>query len=302
MEGLPPAPRRRQPPAVAWILLLAVLVGLAAALLSRPLEPTGPGPPSLGQLSAAQAGDIIAISLFVGLGAWLFLTLRDQRAPFPPRMVATVLLVLLLGVLFVLVAGIVHYGGPVSSGNGTGGGPSSGGPGIGVPTNGTHPLLGLPQITLPSWAGAAALLGIALLAGVLLVPYLVARAEDRRRARSESDAGLPDEAQRAIEETLARLGSGDGADPRAAILALYSRLLQIVAPRLGSVESRTPREIEQDAIRQLGLRPGVSTALTRAFEEARYSSHPMTPEAVDRARAALSEAVSDLAKSTGGGL
>ncbi|MCI4352234.1 MAG: DUF4129 domain-containing protein [Thermoplasmata archaeon] len=300
MEGLPPSRRRRRSPAVAWVLLLAVLVGLAAALLSRPVVSSGPGPPSFGGLTTNQVGEILAITLLGGFGIWLFLTLRDTsaRLPFPPQIVATMLLVIILGVLFVELAGVVHYARP-TPGNGTAGSPPANVTGNNVTTNGTSPRLVPPRVTLPGWAGAAALLGLAVLAGVLLVPYLVARAEYRRRARSESDAEPPLQARRALEETLARLRSGEGADPRAAILALYSRLLQIVGPRLGTIESRTPREIERDSIRRLGLGLGVAQDLTDAFEEARYSSHPMTPEAVDRARAALTEAVSDLAKGAG---
>ncbi|MCI4347094.1 MAG: DUF4129 domain-containing protein [Thermoplasmata archaeon] len=300
MKGSPPSPRRRRPPAVAWILLLAVLVGLAAALLSRPVASTGPGPPSLGQLSGTHVGEILAITLLAGFGVWLFRTFREGRAPFPPRIVATTLLVILLGVLFVELAGLVHYG-PAPGGNGTSGPPPTNVTGSNATSNGTSFLFGPPRITLPAWAGAAILLSVAVLAGVLLVPYLVARAEDRRRARSASEEGHPLETRRALEETLAQLRSGPGTDPRAAILALYSRLLHLVGPRLGTVESRTPREIERDSIHRLGLRPGVAQDLTDAFEEARYSSHPMTPEAVERARAALTEAVSDLSKGVGGG-
>ena len=303
MEGFPPPARTRRPPAVAWVLVLAVLVGVAAALLSRPVGSVGPAPPSLGGLTESQVGQIAAIAILVVGGLWLFLTLRDSgnRAPYPPRLVATLLMVLLLGVLFVEFAGLVHVSPIPSSPNGTGKSPPPPGMGANGSTNGTPFPFGVPGITLPSWAGFAVVLIVAFLAGVVLVPYLVARADERRRTRSDSEAKPAQEAQRALEQALNRLRSADGTDARRTILALYARLLHLVEPRLGTLESRTPREIERDSVTTLGLRPRVAQELTAAFEEARYSSHPMTPEAVDRVRAALTEAISDLARGAGVG-
>jgi hypothetical protein len=293
-----PLPRRRGPPAVAWILLLAVLVGVAAALLSRPVGSVGPSAPSIGSLTWSQLTEILTIVLVVGAGLWLLYTFNGQRMPVPTRVVATILVVLILGVLFVELAGIVHVAPLPAPTNSTGGThpPGNGTPGN-VSTNGTTLPLGIPGITLPAWAAFGTVLIVAILAAVLLVPYLVARNEARRRG--EVDEAPPREARKALQEALHRLSSGDGGDARATILALYARLLLLVGPRLGTVESRTPGEIQRDSIASLGLRPGVAQDLTETFEEARYSTHPMTREAVDRARAALSEAISDLARSAG---
>lgn len=300
MATVAPRPRRRSPPAVAWILLLAVLVGVAAALLTRPVGSVSPGAPSLAGLTFQQLQDILVVTLCVGLGAWLYLAFRDSgaRTPFPQRLVTTLLVALLLGVLVVGLLHLVHIVPISGSGNST----SPRGPGGGYPGNTSSPgpptIFGPPGVTLPAWAGFAVILGIAVLAGILLVPYLVARAEERRRAREETE-GPDHAAQQALREALQRLSAGDGTDARSAILALYARLLQLVGQRLGPLDSRTPREIEHDSVAVLGLRPTVAQNLTETFEEARYSTHPMTSEAVTRARTALADAIADLGSGPG---
>jgi hypothetical protein len=282
---------------VAWVLVLAMLVGVAAAFLSRPLAPPGPSGPSYGLLTWNHWGELIGILALLGVGVWLFLLLRDRsnRAPIPGRVVATILVVLLMGVLFVELAGFVHVGPAPYSGNSTGSGGGATGTHNGTGNNNTT-LFGTPSVALPGWVGIAALLGIALVTSILLVPYAIHRVEDRRRARTEG-AAPAGEAEGALREALTRLRSTDGSDARAAILALYSRLLRLVGPRIGDLESRTPREIEQESIAELGLRAEVARDLRETFEEARYSTHPMTDAAVARARAALTEAISDLARS-----
>lgn len=291
-------PRRRGPPAVAWILVLAVLVGVAAALLSRPVGPAGASTPSLGTLTWGQLGQILLVVLAVMAGLWLYYMFTGERAAIPNRVVATLLVVLLLGVLFVEVAGLVHVA-PIPATNSTGGRPPpGGGTGTNGTGNGTSSVFGTPALTVPAWAYFGVVVAVAVLAAVLLVPYMVARVDARRRSLDETDDAV-DQARRALQETLRRLTDLDGTDARAAILALYTRLLLIVEPRLGSVSNLTPREIERDSIASLGLRPGVAGDLTETFEEARYSTHPMTVEAVERARAALGEAIADLGPGPG---
>jgi Domain of unknown function (DUF4129) len=283
---------------VAWIVLLAVLVGVAAALLSRPVQSLAPGSPSLGALTWSQLTEILTIALVIGVGFWLFFTFTGERMPVPGRVVATVLVVLLLGVLFVVLAGLVHIA-PIPAPTNSTGNPHSPGntTGLNGSGNGTGFHFGGAGVNLPAWVGYAAVLAIAVVAGVFLVPYMLVRAEVRRR---HTDGGEPArEAQKALQEALTRLESAGPADARATIVALYAHLLLLVGPRLGTVESRTPREIQRDSIESLGLRSRVARDLTETFEEARYSGHPMTQESVERARMALTEAISDLAESAG---
>lgn len=299
MAASPPSTLRRSPPVVAWILLIAVLIGVAAALVSRPVGNVAPGPPVVGGITVQQFLEICGAIALVGLGLVVFQVVRNpgSRSPLPERLVAAILLTLLLGVVMVAVFHLVHIAPISTSGNNT----TSSNP-QGSPTNGsTGPPLSFPGhsgVTLPAWAGYAVLIGVAALAAVLLVPYAVARSERRRRAREEAE-GPAAQAERALRETLQRLETADGTDARAAILALYSRLLLLVTPRLGTVESRTPREIERESVGLLGLRAAVAQDLTETFEEARYSSHSMSSDSVARARKALGEAVADLSHSAG---
>jgi hypothetical protein len=293
-------PRRRSPPAVAWILVLAVLVGVAAALLSRPVGSVAPGSSSIGGVTLQEFATICGVVLVAAVVLWVLLGYRNRagRSPLPERLVAAILVTLLLGVVMVAALHLVHIAPIPNSGNST----SSSNNTQGTPGNNSSISLpnffGHPGVTLPAWAGIAVLVGIAVLAAVLLVPYLVARSDFRKRQRDEV-GGTARQAQDALRDTLHRLESAEGGDARAAILALYSRLLLLVGPRLGTVESLTPREIEHDSIAALGLRSSVARDLTETFEEARYSSHSMTPETVARARTALGGAIEDLGKSAG---
>ncbi len=284
---------------MAWIVLVAVLIGAAAALLARPFGTAAPGAPVLGGLTLMQVAEIVAVLVAAGVCGWLYLALRNAggRGAFSERLVATILITLLLGALIVEVLNLVHAAPLMPGGNSTTPSPSPG-----TPTNGTPgplpPLIHSSGITLPSWAGYAVLLAIAILAAVAVVPVLRARAQVRRRQADER--GTTEEAAlAALEEALRQLETASPSDARATILALYSRLLVVVAPRLGRLDSRTPREIERDSIATLGLRPRVAESLRETFEEARYSTHPMSTDAVDRARTALSDALADLARSPG---
>ncbi len=295
MTASTPSPARRGPPAVAWIVLIAVLIGAAAALLARPFGTAAPGAPVVGGLTLVQVGEIAAVVVVAGLCAWLYLALRTagSRGVFSERLIATILVTLLLGALIVEVLNLVHAAPILGGGNSTTA-PNS----PGTPTNGTPgplpPLLHNSGVTLPSWAGYAVLFAIAILAVVAAIPLFRARAAAQRQRGEERDT--PEQAaQRALEETLQRLEGAAPSDARAAILALYSRLLVVVGPRIGRLDSRTPREIERASIVLLRFRPVVAESLRETFEEARYSTHPMTSASLERARAALTEALQDLA-------
>lgn len=295
MTASPPAPGRRGPPAIAWIVLIAVLIGMAGALLARPFGTAAPGTPIVGGLTLVQVGEIAAVVVVAGLCAWLYLALRNagSRGIFSERLIATILVTLLLGALVVEVLNLVHAAPILGGGNSTTP-PSS----PGTPTNGTPgplpPLIHGSGVTLPAWAGYVVLIGIAVLTVVAAIPLFRARAAAQRRRGDERET--PEQAaQKALEETLQRLDGAAPSDARAAILALYSRLLVVVGPRIGRLDSRTPREIERASIAVLGLRPPVAESLRETFEEARYSTHPMTLAAVERARTAFSEALQDLA-------
>jgi uncharacterized protein DUF4129 len=289
---------RRRPPAVAQVVVLAVLIGVAAALLSRPVGAVGPPSPSVGGLTWNQLGELLTMLFLVVVGLWLFFTLRDagSRLPLPNRVVATVLVMLLLGVLFVEAVGLVHFSPIPGSGNSTGSSNNTGGTTTNGSGNFTLPPFHTPGITLPAWAGPAVVLVVALIAGVFLVPQLVARFE-RRPGEVDEPGRSAREARKALQAALERLDTTNTTDARDSILALYARLLLVVEPKLGTVETKTPGEIRRDTVASLGVRSTVAQELTEIFEEARYSSHPMTAASVARARGALAGAIADLSAS-----
>ena len=112
--------------------------------------------------------------------------------------------------------------------------------------------------------------------------------------------------RQAIAEALARLdwdlvarimslpGALTDAEIRARIVELYSQLLRSVTPGLGDLGARTPREIEALGVKRLGFRPGTARELTWLFEEARYSTHPISRQSLERARFALNATFDDL--------
>lgn len=107
-----------------------------------------------------------------------------------------------------------------------------------------------------------------------------------------------DSAVRSLRAELVRYHRAGGAavdtEVRERIVQLYGALLQAVGPGLGSVEQRTPREVEWMSVRYLGVGPATAHLLTEMFEEARYSSHRLRPDVVERAEQALAALVEDL--------
>jgi len=79
----------------------------------------------------------------------------------------------------------------------------------------------------------------------------------------------------------ARIALENGEDPRESIVRLYCRLLGRVAPTADDLASFTAAEIQRLRLAALPILPERAEAITRMFEEARYSSHPVErPQAV----------------------
>jgi hypothetical protein len=87
---------------------------------------------------------------------------------------------------------------------------------------------------------------------------------------------------------------GHGADAREVILALYATLLARLRPMVGGMDTSTPEEIRAVHLERLGARPEPARTLTRLFEEARYSAHPMGPESSRTAQEAVRAVLDDL--------
>ncbi len=295
----PPAPpRRRTPPTAARallaILLVALLVGLAATYLAAP----SPGSPASGGglplgLRGTQAFGIALLALLVAPLALLFVMFAwRRRGPTPYHAYLNLLLIALLFLAFLAVARSISYGPSLSTGpaaNDTGGsGFNASPPGSNVTGNGSLPGPILPGI--PGWVGYAVLIGIVVAAIAVLLLRI------RPEGFPGDDEPRAPEVRSSLEAALSALAPGAPEDPRAVIVALYAKLLERVAPNLRRADAATAREIERESVERLGLSAGHARTLTGLFEEARYSTHPLSAARVVEARTALAGALDDLAR------
>ena len=191
-------------------------------------------------------------------------------------------------------------GGSTGSNNSTG-------PGTGNPGNDTHNGTGRSNTTIPILAKSSppttprwvlfvlAAIGVAVVAA-LAVPGLATR--PRRAAPVPPAAAIDPRAAvaSAISEAAAHLTD---TDPRDAIGRLYRTLLGHLEPVMTGKVQRTPEEVRDLHLLPLGVRPVAADYLTRLFEVASYSSHPLGAEDVTRAREALRMAETDLRASRG---
>jgi hypothetical protein len=191
------------------------------------------------------------------------------------------------------------------SGNGTGGkggggGGStngSGGGGGGGRSNGTA--TSTAAYTPPpyaAWPVYAAAVGGLLFVGALVVPELSSRWGHRRGPPDPpappSPIGAGAAAARVFAE--ARKSLADASEPRGVIVNLYAQLMGRLEPRFEIPNSRTPDEIRRAHLIPLGVRAEVAGHLTRVFEEACYSSHPLGADSVRLAQASIAIAEFDL--------
>lgn len=120
----------------------------------------------------------------------------------------------------------------------------------------------------------------------------------RRRARrtapgpvaaEASNVGTEDEAEvarRAVDAAMTPLR--DPAEPRAAVIAAYARMEEVLAERaLGRQTPEAPREYLARVLREQGMPERSLTTLTTLFEEARFSLHPIPQSAPRRALSEL---------------
>jgi Domain of unknown function (DUF4129) len=99
-------------------------------------------------------------------------------------------------------------------------------------------------------------------------------------AVSESDDA--EVADRALEAALVPLR--DPSDPRAAVIAAYARMENVLAERqLGRRVPEAPREYLERVLRERGMPELSLTTLTAMFEEARFSHHAIPDSAPRRA-------------------
>lgn len=281
-------------------LLVALATGAAASLLIGAATAHGASVASAGEITLPSnlVAYLVVALLVLIVAMFVYQRVTGPTLPVPGRVVVTALVVALLAVLFVVLFGLIVGGGPSSSGGVPSGGQPTGPTGNVSGTNNTTVARGPAFVVpgLPSWLPFAILVGGVVLVAVLVVPSVSDWLADRRRVPPEAPAAVAEELRTALTKAAAHLDGGE--DPRVVIVRLYGELLVRLGPKVGSVDPATPEEIRLLHLLRLGIRPGAAAALTRLFEEARYSTHPMGTEAVDRARQALRDALEDLAGPT----
>ncbi len=286
------------------VLLVALAVGAAASLiLGAATGPSGP-PVKVSQLVVPSEWVGYASLAFFGVVIALFLyqRLTGGSTGIPHRFVVNFLVVLLILLLFLVVlrafngAGVAPTGAVGTGGNSTVTPPPS--------PNGSTNLTPVTNVTpflipaLPGWALFAVVAVVVVFAAAVALPAARTALYTRRSERSQrrSEAATIDRVRGALQGAVRQLDLGE--DPREVIVRLYGQFLGRLSPVLGWVDAETPEEIRARHLLGLGIRPSAAETLTRLFEEARYSSHPLGPDHLAQARAAIEAALEDLDRRT----
>lgn len=285
----------------AWLVLVAVAVaiGAAAAFLTasaraRP-TPAG-GPTQLVGISVTTAGWIALVAFVLLFGYLLVGRLLAGGFEVDRKVLLLPLTVVLLLVVVVVVLRAVGGGAippltPVAAGaNNTTGMhlPNS----TASSVNGSGGTLVLFGFSLPPWS----LLALAATAGIVaavVAVRLALRWSGARPAPPLRPSELGTIFARAERELAA------GGDPRTALIRLYEALLARLEPYAAGLEVETAQEIQVQHLVRLGVSGPTANEITGLFELARYSSHPIGPAEVGRARAAVRSAVHELDRREG---
>jgi hypothetical protein len=281
--------------AIGIFLLVAVLLGVAAALLTG-APPTPKIPPSQNGTfvtwSDLQIFGYAVIGLIV---LWVVyrvvLRVRDPSATGGlGRLGVSFVVAFALCLLFLVVAHLIAH--PAGGGAAA---PSplqnmTGPPPMQNTTPGSPSNVTIGSTQFPGWTLYVGILVVGAFLAIVAVPAVYALLRRPPPAPDRAAVG----AREAIASTIARLESDPAADPRELIIALYGQLLHRVGPRIDDLDSRTAREVERAAVTQLRLPAAAARDLTALFEEARYSPHAMGPRDSARARAALERILDSL--------
>jgi hypothetical protein len=284
------------------LLGVSVLVGIVASLLVGAAPP--PPPAQAGELTVSLPATVWAVLLLSPLIAGLSVIIA--RAWMEGTMARSNFLVILVtaavvGAIATVCLTLAHGGGSIGQGTITISGPghSNSTPPArtntsGPPTNGTT----VPPtyiVTVTPWVLLAVVAGISACVAVLALPGILSRLIDRAPRKARGPPTARAQVQAALADAAEAIDRG--ADPRETVIRLYLRLLYEIAPRVGDVSPLTPDEIRAYALATLGVGAVASEVLTRLFEEARYSSHPIGPEEARRFREAIRQVDDDLRRS-----
>jgi hypothetical protein len=291
----------RTSPVLLCLVGIGLATGAAATLLASPTRPVGTEViiDAPYHLSNTAIGILFLLPFATGFGAILYRRVTSGAQKLPLGIIALgIAALVVMGALVVVTHFVNPSTNPLPGGSGTknstgGGGGKSNSTGGNASTHGT-PFVGL---NVPSWTPFVVVSVLALaLVGILLPATWAAIRRGRAppKAPASETVAARSNAREALAGAAADLNAGG--DPRAVIERLYLRLLDRVAVVAGDLDLNTPEEIRGAKLLPLGVRPAAAVALTRLFEEARYSTHPMGPEAAHRARDAVATAAADLAR------
>ncbi|MGD0587574.1 MAG: DUF4129 domain-containing protein [Thermoplasmata archaeon] len=282
------------------VLVAALAAGAAASILASATTAPAPTSSPASELYLPLWVFFVAVlgMLAVICAAWVLVRLSSETKGVSNSTLVNALLAILVISLFIVGLRVFGVGGPppptCTSTCSTNSSSPTGTSGSGNTTN----LSGLGAYTLfpsiPPWVPFVVLAFVVLILVVVAVPqtrrYLAERQD--RLAPKMGSAPEPPGVRAALTRASAELDLG--ADPRLVVLALYSEMLMHLQPMVGSVETSTPEEIRTVHLVRLGVRPEAARTLTRLFEEARYSTHPMGPKESLLAQEAVRATLDDL--------
>ena len=291
-----------RPSRVSWVLLVAVVaalaVGAAASILVRPAAAPAraSGPVALVYLPAwVIALACIGILGFFALGL-IVMRLAAGRSTGQSQFAVRVLMAILVAIVFLLavrqfVSGSSTSGGGNSTTQNATGPPPPPPPSPGPNVTGSGGVIVWPGV--PPWLPFVILAAVAVAVVLVAAPGVRIYLEERRGGKPTGPN--PDEVapvRAALAQAAAELD--EGRDPRDVILGLYGAMLARLRPMAVGLDVSTPEEIRAVHLERLGVRPTSARTLTRLFEEARYSEHPMGRESSQAAQAAVREVLDDL--------
>ena len=287
----------------AWVvpLLLCVAILLVAGLVFNlayldtggeqlPAAPTSgsPSPSATGIFDSQSASEIAFLVLgALGITSFVIIILRRRGGPrvrhiLRPSTWMDVVAMLIAFFVFALFLGLWPRIASSAKPLGTPGGPNPNATG-----NGTF---------VPSVSGIP--LGVFLAASLVVSVLVIAlffRMGSGLLGKAPAGVARPPRhaAVQAVQAAIEQLQLGG--DVRQAILACYGRFCGLLGAKgIGAQDVLTPRELEDLAVRRLGVSVDSSEALTSLFEEARYSVHTLGDADRDRAVQSLERIRADL--------
>ncbi len=285
------------------VVLVAVLMGTAGVLLlgAPNYAPGARAPPSGGelviQLPLYVWGILFLLPLVIGYAGVILSRVRQGGGTFGVYAFLGNLLVVLVAVMLIFLLMNAKPGPGLVGYSSSGSGPAANNTTTSTTGNhtnvsaGTSATYSLQPPTYLLWLLAA---GLCVVVAVLTVPGVLSRMVDRRSRRGHGGgpAGQRTRVADALGEAAAALERGE--EPREAVIRLYLRLLGELSPKTGTLAFETPEEIRALHLTPLGVPPDAAEVLTRLFEEARYSTHPIDTATASRAQGAMRQAVTAL--------